>query len=443
VVVSAAVLVIVVLGVMAASDAVSGTAGANKARTVAATLAEKDQEELRSLRTADLNQLSTYIPADRTVTVDGVAYTIHSEAVWVADMTGEDISCEVPEGDGSYLRISSTVSSPMSGARVKPVTMSSIVAPQPGSGTLSAMVKDADDRPVVNMPVQASAVGLATQTRKTNDAGCAVFSLLEAGSYDVKVDNAGWVDPEGNQLSTQTATVNPGILSTVEFVYDLAARINPANIVSRVNGTLQMDEGNGVLLAHSGLQTGFRTWPGSPTAAVFAPDKLFPFRDPYKIYAGQCTGADPELYDGSYFEDNPTATPKLNRGENFGRIDVLEPATRLVVRRGTASSSTTRSNARVYAYPTHASCSGQRIDMGATLSTPAGSVGTLMRPGLPFGDYRFCTQWTDTSFNPARTWHVFPTTVVQNRIPTGATALTTLLIPTSPSGGNGTCPATA
>ena len=46
VVVSAAVLLLVVLGVMAGLDAVAGTAGANKARTVAASLAEKDQEEL-------------------------------------------------------------------------------------------------------------------------------------------------------------------------------------------------------------------------------------------------------------------------------------------------------------------------------------------------------------------------------------------------------------
>jgi Tfp pilus assembly protein PilV len=47
VVVSAAVLVILVLGVLAAVDAVSGTAGANQSKTVAATLAEKDLERLR------------------------------------------------------------------------------------------------------------------------------------------------------------------------------------------------------------------------------------------------------------------------------------------------------------------------------------------------------------------------------------------------------------
>ena len=78
VVVSAAVLLLVVLGVMAALDAVAGTAGANKARTVAATLAEKDQEELRSLMTADLNQIHSVIPGPRTVKVDGVQYTVSS-----------------------------------------------------------------------------------------------------------------------------------------------------------------------------------------------------------------------------------------------------------------------------------------------------------------------------------------------------------------------------
>jgi hypothetical protein len=361
-----------------------------------------------------------------------VVYTVASEAAWVADTTGEDISCEVPEGDGSYIRITYKVTSQLGEARAKPVVMSSIVAPQPGSGTLSAMVKDADGRPVINMPVQA--VGPATQTKRTNDAGCAVFGSLDAGSYDVKIDQAGWVDPEGRQAITQTATVNAGILSTVEFVYDISGRINPANIVTIVNGTTYADEGYGVILAHSGLQTGFRLFPGSPTAAAFAPDRLFPFRDAYKIYAGQCTGADPELYVDTYFEDNPTAVPKINRGSNFGRIDVLEPATRLVVRRGTnRTTSPVLNGARIYAYPTHSSCVGQRIDMGLTQST-----GTLLRPGLPFGDYRFCAQITSGS----STWSDRYTTITQNRTPGGTTATTNLLLPPTNTTATGACPAT-
>ena len=42
---------------IADTPSVAGTAGANKARTVAATLAERDQEELLSLMTVDLNRI--------------------------------------------------------------------------------------------------------------------------------------------------------------------------------------------------------------------------------------------------------------------------------------------------------------------------------------------------------------------------------------------------
>jgi len=431
VVVSAAVLILVVLGVMAALDAVTGTAGANKARTVAATLAEKDQEELRSLRTADLNTLRSLIPPERQVTVGGVVYTIVSDAVWVSDTTGDDISCEVPEGDGSYIRITSTVTSPMTGAKVKPVVMSSIVAPQPGSGTLSAMVNDADGRPVINMPVQA--VGPDTETKQTNDAGCAVFGSLDAGSYTVKVDQAGWVNPEGLQDVQQTVTVNAGILSTIEFVYDQAASINPATIVRKTGATFPQDDGNGLMVVHSGLQTGFRSFPGTQ-ATAFNLQKLFPFPAAYKVYAGQCTGADPELYYDNFFEEYPGQSPKLERGRNFGSVSVIEPATNLVVRRRPTSSGafTGRSNAIVYAYPTHSSCAGQRILMGTTQTG-----GLLVRPGLPFGDYRICAQYTTGGQT-----YVTNTTTIQNRTVNGPATATNVDLPFTGGSSSATCPAT-
>jgi hypothetical protein len=437
VVVSAAVLVLVVLGVMAALDAVAGTAGANKARTVAASLAEKDQEELRSLRTAELDTLDDLVPGPRTVDVDGVPYTVTSEAEWITDTTGEDISCELPSGEGSFIRITSTVTSPMTGARVRPVVMSSIVAPQPGSGTLTAMVKDALGRPVVNMPVQAAQVNSTfVATKRTNDAGCAVFGTLTSGAYDVTLDQSGWVDPEGNQAPVQSVTVNAGILSTVEFLYDLKAVVNPANVVTNIGGTLFTDEASGVTVAHSGLQTGFRVFPG--TATAFNLDRLFPFRDPYRIYAGTCTGADPALYVPTYFDGIPMLNERFEPGTTYGPLNLLEPYVNLRVRRGTTSSNSNRSNAYIVADPVDESCDGEQVTLG-----PTGSSGTVTYPGLPFGDYSLCAQYTDTSFNPDRTWHVVGPTIT-NRDPAGHSTSTSarvnLIVPTSPSGGNGPCP---
>jgi hypothetical protein len=325
----------------------------------------------------------------------------------------------------------------MSGARVRPVTMSSIVSPQPGSGTLTAMIKDAEGRPVVNMPVQAAQEGTGfVATKRTNDAGCAVFGTLSSGAYAVRLDQSGWVDPEGNQAPEQSVTVNSGILSTVEFLYDLKAQINPSNVVTYIGGVRTTDEAAGVVVAHDGLQTGFRVFPG--TATAFNLDRLFPFRNPYRAYAGTCTGADPALWIPTYFDDRPPFDERLERGTTYGPVDLIEPYINVRARRGTTSSNSNLANAYIIADQVDESCDGERVTLG-----PTGSSGTVTRPGVPFGDYVLCAQYTDTSFNPDRTWHVVGPTIT-NRDPAGHSTSTAarinLIVPNSPSGGNGGCP---
>jgi hypothetical protein len=385
VVVSAAVLLLVVLGVMAGLDAVAGTAGANKARTVAATLAEKDQEELRSLMTVDLNRIRSVIPGPRTVNVDGVPYTITSDADLITDAGGEDISCSVDDGEGSFIRIKSTVTSPMTGAKVKPVVLTSIVAPEPGSGTLVAKVENAKGQPVTNMPVQA--IGPETVTKTTNDSGCAVFGAVTAGAYQVKVNQTGWVNTEGDQEVIQTATVSAGTLSTVNFVYDVGARLTVnVNSIATVS-----DDSYGVIAAHTGILTGYRLFPeAAPTLlGSHQVQLLFPFEDAYKIYSGRCTGEDPTLFDEDYFTaDNPAAAPELDPGQ-VAAITIYEPPVNVVVRFN-AGLPLNSSSARVYAYPRTDGCSDPvRFDMGRTVTG-----GVANRPGLPFGRYDLCAQYT-------------------------------------------------
>jgi hypothetical protein len=71
-----------------------------------------------------------------------------------------------------------------------------------------------------------------------------------------------------------------------------------------------------------------------------------------------------------------------------------------------------------------------RIDLGTT-----NVLGRLPNPGLPFGDYTVCAQWTNTASTP-RTWRLNGT--LENRTAAGAVAQD-LNIPTSPSTGNGPC----
>lgn len=383
VVVSAAVLLLVVLGVMAGLDAVAGTAGANKARTVAASLAEKDQEELRSLMTIDLNRIRSVIPEDRTVYVDGVPYKIESDADLITDAGGEDISCALDDGEGSFIRITSKVTSPMTGARVKPVVISSIVAPEPGSGVLVAKVVNAKDEPVVNLPVQA--VGPESRTKVTNEAGCAVFGAVTAGAYEVSASQVGWVDPDGNQLVKQTATVSAGTLTTVDFRYDVAAQLT-VNVESYYGGppaVRQTDDSYGVIAAQTGIFNGARIFPGAATlAATHTLNGLFPFEDAYKIYSGRCTDQDPTLFQENYFDVYLSAAPALQPGQQSA-ITILEPPVII-----NATFSRTIYNSHVYAYPRGATCGDPtRYDMGTVVSARA------QRPGLPFGTYDVCVQF--------------------------------------------------
>jgi hypothetical protein len=394
VVVSAAVLLLVVLGVMAGLDAVAGTAGANKARTVAATLAEKDQEALRSLMTVDLNRIESVIPGPRTVEVDGVPYTIVSDADLVSDVGGEDISCALDDGEGSYVRITSKVTSPMTGAKVKPVVISSIVAPEPGSGALVAKVVNAKNKPVQNLPVQA--IGPDSKTRMTNDAGCAVFGAVTAGAYEVKVSQLGWVDPEGNQEVIKNATVSAGSLTTVDFVYDVGATLH-VNVQSDYGGPpAKTDDSYGIIAAHTGIATLYRRFPeaAATRAASHTLNGLFPFGDgdeipddAYKIYSGRCTDQDPTLFQANYFDVYTAAAPELDPGE-VRTITILEPAVNI---NAGFNRTWTTSSSRVYAYPRGETCDEPaRYEMGGVMSD-----GRAERPGLPFGTYDICVQFRD------------------------------------------------
>jgi hypothetical protein len=67
------------------------------------------------------------------------------------------------------MRITSTVTSPITGKQVKPVVISSIVAPRPGKGTSTGMVKNAAGQPEPGVAVQA--IGPSPATKVTNSAG--------------------------------------------------------------------------------------------------------------------------------------------------------------------------------------------------------------------------------------------------------------------------------
>jgi Tfp pilus assembly protein PilV len=425
VVVSAAVLVIVVLGVLAAIDAVSSTASTNQSKTVAATLAEKDLERLRGYRTSDLTNLPTIETETKIVTVGSIDYKVVSNAQWVIDSTGADVSCALPNGSGSYLRITSTVSA--QNARIKPVTMSSIVAPQPGKGTVTALVRDAAGQPVSKLPVEAD--GPTPKTLPTNDAGCAVFADSEAGSYILRLNQAGWVDPDGKQLVEKNATVSAGNLTTIEFLYDRASSFNVKVVTKRPSGSTQTDDrAYAVSAAHTGLSSLFKVVTSTLPALNFPFTSMFPFPTPYQVYVGDCTGANPvkALSNPTYFDSHPESVVQLTPGGAMVQATAIAPAMDVTVQLNSGNVV----GGKVYAYPKTAGCGSTRIPIGTTGLTLAN--GRVDFPGLPFGVYDVCAQYTFGT----KTWNKYWT--AQSNTNLNGTALTANF--SSGAAGNGSCP---
>lgn len=387
-VVSAAVLVIVVLGVLSALDAVSGTAGANRARTVAATLAEEDQERMRGMQTVSISGYQE----TRTVAAAGVSYTISSKAEWIRDATGETVSCTSEEGQVNYLRITSTVTSPATGAAVKPVVISSLVAPPAGSlgtkGTLAVSVKNAAGLPVMNLPVRLS--GTAARDGTTNEEGCVVFSLIPAGTYVVTLNQGGWVDRAGVQASARSGvTVTAGNVATVSMEYDRAAGLTVEVETLPYGATAPVpDPSSSLVAANTGIPpSGFLVAaPAAPTSTINL-GGLFPFTDEYTIYSGDCQGNDPSLpeHTPNYFESFDGQV-QLAPGVPGATITVREPAINVrVTRGGNRATAPTNNNADGYArlYSLGEGC-------GGSFRHTLDDAGAMVNPGVPFGAYDVC-----------------------------------------------------
>src|SRR3954454_24752916 len=329
VIVSAAVLALVALAVLAGVDGASSSSGREKARAVAVSLAEADQERLRQLPVTELAKYgdkAPYVvpdPAGSARTVDGVQYTVESKAQWVRDDSGDSVSCTSDGHAADYFHITSTVTSSVVGTRIAPARIDSIAAPNVayGSthGTLTVKITDPSDTGVENVLVSVSG-GSAPAPKKTNAAGCAVFEQVSAATagtdYTVSLNTPGYVDHFGVQTVTRTAKVTPGKLTMVTIPY--APAPVPATTASVRTyapgspGTVVPSKSFQVSAVNSGDALLMRNWPNTTPAAEAASQSetgLFPFSGAYTYYTGNCHYNDPT--NQTYYKNLNTVSPNI------------------------------------------------------------------------------------------------------------------------------------
>ena len=407
VIVSAAVLAMVALAVLAGIDASARSSGREKARAVMVSLAEQDQERLRGIPAKDV----TNVGSPPAVTLNGATYTITSKAVYIDDATGGTDSCSNSKDVASYIRITSTVTSTGFDSSA-PVTISSLVEPpvsnvDAGQGYLAVQVNDRNGNGVPG--VSAHADGPSVRDAETNDAGCAVFGPVGVGSYDITFTKTGYVDDLGRspgKLDDVAVTQDAKTVSAVKF--DLAAPLSLTFETSnpQTGATITGSKVETVTTYDSEAPS-VVTY-GSPSAASMVSTmtlNLFPFNTPYgSIYSGACDDHDPLAVVGSNYYSGYQGSFAATPGTPGSRT-LHQPPLWLRLRK-TSSSSTYASPTTSVALTATATCVdasnvAETYDMyvAPTSKAPSGEAGWLTTqsgafdPGLPYGTYDLCAKY--------------------------------------------------
>jgi type II secretory pathway pseudopilin PulG len=417
VIASAAVLGFVTLAVYGGYNATLHSSGRERARAVAASLAEQDQERLRSFRPTDL---ATYAAAPRIVKVPagtGVPYTVTSTVDWISDSADGTSSCTSTANLEDYLRITSTVTSGIVGKQIKAVTQRSLVAPPVGTfrqglGTMVVRVTGKGTLPITNLPVKIQ--GPTTNTVNTNAFGCSVFRYVPVGNYAISFNRAGYVDTKGINLSTSSGTVSEGTMNVVSLSYDQGASVL-ATFDTQYRGTTctppacPVSKGMEIMLESSDLPAPMNLPAGANDQSAQLPSVttplLYPFDSAYSIYSGGCTDANPQKLAVPYNPAFAKTPGGLNPGQLLYPVTIRQPALNVQVINGSGAANIVN-NQHITATPTHGNCAGElRYRLWSYMGTNAADTGNVNRgwasknasvatggfdPGLPYGEYDIC-----------------------------------------------------
>ena len=432
VIVSAAVLALVALAVLSGIDASAGSSAREKARAVASSLAEKDQEQMRSMTVDQLLGMSS---AARPLTVDGVTYNVTSKAEWVTDDQGGTPACGKTSNRSQYMHIATTVTSTIVGGgnnarwSVPAVKIDSLVAPSVAysqtHGSLGVQIVDRNDAPVAGIAVSASGASALT-TQNTDDHGCVVWYSVPIGTYTISLSKAGWGTTDGKPMPptlTRQQIVSPNTVSFVDLKLDQMLTAN-VSVFTHIPGQTFSSSAKLASTARTisdvsalsgdGIK---RSWSGG--SSVVSATNLFPFpHASYSFFTGACDYESPFQRVTGY--SNPAAVLIADPTKTL-TATIYQPPVNIHVVRTSASTATSPTNGQIKIYltpivPSTSDCADETQPYVFYTATWPASLGTMpdgqgsvpaqgwasqssasFDPGLPFGTYSVCL--LDTSSN--------------------------------------------
>ncbi len=385
--IGAVVLILAGLAIYSGLDSASKASGENRNRTVAAYLAQQDQERMRTM---DAAALSNNYTSSRTVTVANVPYRVDSKATLVNDATGS-VSCTNKSSTAQYLKITSTVYDPA--GRNAPVVQDSLLSPKPADGNAAVQVVDRTGTTGVSgVPVALQEPPAGTVT--TDDDGCSLFGFLDNGTqYHVSFSLPGYVDVNGSGVVSGPITVVPGNVSLTQFQYDRAGSITASFPSGKACTGITVANG------HMKLTPPTRSFPqsgctASGGAASNTAANLFPFTDAYAVYAGVCPVNDPT---NTAWRQPATYAGILTPG-GAQSVTPAEPPVTVTVTRTTGSGRSAQTSPYQGADVkfTETDCSGNTF---GTVQTGSNGQASL---GVPYGRYSICVDDNQTPASSTR-----------------------------------------
>ena len=380
--VSALVLTIASAGVVMLLQTTTKTQAEQRSSTEAYALAQEDQARLTSMRLATLNRLDQ----TRTVTLNKTEFNVRSRGVFVNDATSSP-SCGEGTSTADYVEITSTVTwngmDPGEKAKIVSILSPSNGSLDPNHGTIAFSVKTQSQAAVPNMYVYG---GSGAFSGYTDAYGCAVFTDLPAGDYDVSVSGEGIkaVNKNRDTVQEEEITVVGGDTKTVNFEFDLEGTITVNfSYLSGSTGKIEAAKADSIVLRHGLMEGGAAQAFGSPGGtrqSTIGVPKLFPFSSPYYLYSGSCESNNP----GTNAASANVVAPRSGIAEVTLQLPVYEPT--VMTGNSSGSPGSAFANADVWVRDPSCMKSGQPVTRRYTTN----SLGKLPELGLPWGTYNIC-----------------------------------------------------
>jgi len=327
VLVSATIVLIVGFGVLAMIDRTSELSGQQRLQAIAGNVAQVELDTVRAFPIAQLSNLRR----STTRQVSGIDYAITTRADWIND-TAMTPDCTTAGATADYLKVTTSVTYPGIKLR-RPAVLDTIVSPPVRSfnanqGALAALVTDRNNAGVSGLNISLS--GPATFSDTTNANGCVLWGYLPAGSgYTISFARTGWVTPAGSASGGGAATVAGDATTNASFQFDQGGSIRTNFKVRNPPAGALIDTDPKLVRVDNGTGSGFaRTYDIGATASSLdttSQGLLFPFANPYSIYADNCLAAKPTTNLTS-----ATVTP----GGSVQAADTVLPALDITVTNG-------------------------------------------------------------------------------------------------------------